>query len=189
MAVNDNTMVEVRNLVDHKVVYKIPEDNIRREFTGFEVKKIAAGELRKLNYQYGGRVLLRQYLNVRNSTLAKEFGIDCDELIEYNWTKEDVDKALLSDPIEVLMDALDFAPQGIIDLIKDRAIELRITDLAKRKAIMDATGCNITNTIEMLEATEEVKEEPPVKERRNKSNNSGSKSERRVAKQEQAKEE
>lgn len=177
MAISDNTTVDVRNLVDHKVVYKIPEDNIRREFAGFEVKKIKAGELRKLNYRYGGRVLLHDYLNVGNPELAREFGIDCDEVIEYNWGQAEVDNVLISGSLDELMDALDFAPQGIVELIKDRAVELRIPDISKRKAIMDATGFDINNTIEMLEAAEKADgsdvEDKPAKERRAKQSTSG----------------
>ncbi len=153
MAVSDNTAVSVRNLVDHKVVYRIPEDNVRREFQGFEVKKIKAGELRKLNYQYGGHVLLNQYLNVGNPELAEEFGVSSD-IIEYNWTEQDVDDVLLRKDIDVLLDALDFAPQGIVELIKDRAVALRINDLAKRKAIADKLGFDINNTIDMMEKAE-----------------------------------
>ena len=182
MAVSDNTVVEVRNLVDHKVVYKIPEENIRREFFAFEVKKVKASELRKLNYQYGGRVLLHEYLNVGNPELAKEFGIDCDDMIEYNWSEADVDRVLTTGSLDELMDALDFAPQGIVELIKDRAIELRIPDISKRKAIVDATGCDINNTIDMLDAAEKEdnqKEDKPVKERRSKQS-AGSKGGRRV---------
>lgn len=187
MPITDNTSVDVRNLVDHKVVYRIPEDNVRREFQAFEVKKLKAGELRKLNYQYGGHVLLTQYLSVGNAELAKEFDVDCDEVVEYNWTATDVDKVLMEGSLDALLDALDFAPKGIVELIKDRAIQLRIPDTNKRKAIADATGCDINNTIEMLDnaeaAAKEAEEKPQQKERRQKQGSgtgNGGKNGRRV---------
>lgn len=41
------------------------------------------------------------------------------------------------------MDALDFAPQGVIEAIKDDAVELEINDKAKISAISEKTGVDI----------------------------------------------
>lgn len=179
--VTDKTIVDVRNLVDHKVVYKLPEDNIRREFQGFEVKKISAGELRKLNYTYGGRVLLTQFLNVGNDDLASEFGVDSDA-IEYKWTESDVDRVLLEGSVDELLDALDFAPEGIIELIKDRAVFLKIPDMNKRKIISEKTGFDIDNTVKMVDELEKdsVKEEKPATKTRRTNKKDGKTTERRV---------
>lgn len=45
------------------------------------------------------------------------------------------------------MDALDFAPQGIVETLKDKAIELEINDRAKIKAIAEKTGVDIDAAI------------------------------------------
>lgn len=79
----DTDLIEVRNLVDHMVVYKIDELNRRVVFNPFEVKKVTADELRRLNYQHGGQVLIHNYLCVQNQELRKEFGID-STMVEYD---------------------------------------------------------------------------------------------------------
>ena len=58
--------------------------------------------------------------------------------------------------MDALHDALDFAPEGIIDLIVDKAIELRIPDINKRNLIQESTGKNITGMINTQIALEEA---------------------------------
>lgn len=79
----DTTMVPVRNMVDHKVVYAIPELNRRVVFEPFQKKEVQAGELRALNYSTGGEVLLHNYLCVLSKDLRREFNIPKDQ-IEYD---------------------------------------------------------------------------------------------------------
>lgn len=150
MTVGDNTKVKVRNLVSHSVTYKIEEENIRRSFAANEEKTLTAGELRKLNYKRGGHVLLNEYLNISNEELANEFGVSSDAFKnEYSWDVDKVDKVLLKEPIEVLLDALDFAPLGILDLIQERAIALNINSMDKREAISKALNIDLSKMIEI----------------------------------------
>lgn len=150
MTVADNKKIKVQNLVNYQVGYRIPEMNIRRIFSGSEVKDIAAKELRALFYQKGGQELLVNYLSVKDAELAKEFGVGEDVIEhEYNWTQDDVDHVLTSGTNEVLLDALDFAPEGIKDMIVNRAIDLRIPDMNKRDIIEEKTGHNVDAMIKM----------------------------------------
>lgn len=159
----DKDLVQVRNLVDHMVVYKIDELNRRVVFNPFETKKVSVDELRRLNYTHGGQVLLHDYLCVMNDELRQEFGLGYD-MPEYDWTIDDVDKALTSSPIEVLLDALEFGPKGIQDLLIDRAVELKIPDTNRRKAIQEITGIDVNKMIgfkEQVEASDNKVAEPP----------------------------
>lgn len=149
----DKDVVEVRNLVDHMVVYKIDELNRRVVFNPFETKKVQVDELRRLNYQHGGRILLHNYLCIKDQELRQEFGVD-PSMIEYDWTLRDVDAALTSRPMDELMDALEFGPDGIKELLIDRAVQLRIPDTNRRKAIQDITGVDINNMIQLKEQLE-----------------------------------
>lgn len=79
----DTTLVPVRNMVDHKVVYVIPELNRRVVFEPFQEKKVPAGELRTLNYSTGGEVLIHNYLCVKSNDLRSEFNIPADQ-VEYD---------------------------------------------------------------------------------------------------------
>ena len=60
-----NTVYNIKNRSAGRVVYRIPEDGIRREFAPGEVKKIAAAELEKLSYQPGGREIMTQFLQLQ----------------------------------------------------------------------------------------------------------------------------
>jgi len=145
--VQDSDIIPVRNLTNFKVTYTLP-NGVRREFPPKGVLKITAEELRSLNYDLGGSNLLIQYLNVGNKSLAAEFGVSTDSWDnEYNWTDKDIQKCLLEDDIEVLEDALDFAPQGVCDAIIGMAVELEIPDVRKREVIFNKTGNDITNKI------------------------------------------
>ena len=52
------------------------------------------------------------------------------------------------------LDCLDFAPQGVIDTIKKVAVQIKLNDVAKRQAIKDKTGFDVTKAIEISEETE-----------------------------------
>lgn len=162
---DDTTKVEVRNFTDQRVVYTIPEKNIRRDFSSFETKVVDAGELRELYFKSGGAKLLQDYLGVNNAELAQEFGVTKDQFThEYSWTQKDIDRVLLSGSIDELADALDYAPRGIVETIVDRAVELRIPNMDKRKLIKDMTDKDVTKKIgyaELLEADNEVKSAAP----------------------------
>lgn len=186
MAIADSTQVKVRNMVDYNVGYKIEEDNIRRQFSPHEVKTVTAGELRKLDYTRGGHVLLTSYLAVQNKSLAQEFGVDEDSYAnEYNWDAAKVDQVLLNEPVEVLQDAMDFAPEGILQLIKDRAIALRLDSMDKRKVISDAMKIDLNGMIDLAVKAESVEvKSAPKKTRRASSSNSSTAKTRRAAAQE-----
>ena len=164
---NDTTLVPVRNLVDHKVVYVIPELNRRVVFEPFQEKKIPAGELRALNYTTGGEILIHNYISVKSNDLREEFNIPKD-MVEYDWTIEDVRRVLtdLESPIEELEDALDFGPDGIRELLVDCAVKWKIPDANRRKVISKMTGVNVDKMIEFAEITDQTVEEAPARSRR-----------------------
>lgn len=149
--VDDETMVIIRNLTDMPVAYHVPSlGDLRRELPPRASIRVRAGELRQLNYERGGSLLLHDYINVGNVELAREFGVS-DDTVEYNWTIEDVDKALTTDDLDVLRDAMDFAPEGIKQTIADRAVELKIPDSNRRNIISSATGLDIDSMIKNKE--------------------------------------
>jgi hypothetical protein len=58
----NNKFYNVKNRSSSRVVYRIPEINIRREFMPGETKKIDHEELEKLSYRPGGENLISNYL-------------------------------------------------------------------------------------------------------------------------------
>lgn len=144
--ISDDTLVPIRSIVNCQTGYILPSSGRSRRLMPDVTMRVTAGELRELFFSPGGSILLQNYINVGNKSLAAEFGVPYDA-IEYDWTEADVKKCLLEDNIDVLLDALDFAPQGIIETLKDDAIKLEINDRAKIKAIADKTGVDIDAAI------------------------------------------
>lgn len=143
--IEDATIVPVKNVMRHDVGYTTL-NGIRRYFAPGLTMNITAGELRELSYVPGGLVLLQDYLQVGNAELAREFGIE-EDMVEYNWNEKDIEAAVTTADLDVLLDALDFAPDGIKEAIKDKAIELEIPDKNRIQAINKAMNCDIETII------------------------------------------
>ena len=57
-----------------------------------------------------------------------------------------------------------FAPSGVVDLVKDVAVEIELNDVKKRDAILNKTGFNVTNAINFnKETTDETEKVKPVR--------------------------
>lgn len=162
--IENTTLIKVLNRDNGSVGYTIPDlGNLHRTFQPGEEKELPMDELRKLSYLPGGKALLEECLVVRNEEALKELFIDAEP--EYFYSEEDVKNILLNGTLEEFLDCLDFAPTGVIELIKEYAVKLEINDIAKRKAILDKTGFNVTSAIEINHEVQE--DEPEVdKERR-----------------------
>lgn len=158
-------LVNVKNRSAGLVIYKIPDHNIRREFNIGETKQIPYEELVWLSYQPGGRNLMQNVLQIQNPNATQSLNVHTEP--EYFMSEEDVIKLLKEGSLDALLDALDFAPMGVIQLIKDRAVSLPLYDMQKREAILKATGFNVTAAIENSKPDEdEEKVEAPAATRR-----------------------
>ena len=157
--ITENTKYNVKNRSSSVVVYKIPESNLRREFAPGETKPISFDELEKLTYQEGGRELLENFLQIMDEIPTKELNINRE--VEYDMSEADIQKLLLSDPLDNFLDALDFAPIGVIDLIKSMAVSLPLTDIDKRRALKDKTGFDVDAALHHLEE-ERAEEKAPA---------------------------
>ena len=129
--ITETTMYNVKNRSTSMVVYKIPETNLRREFAPGETKRIPFGELEKLTYQQGGKELLENFLQIVDEAVTKDLNVHREP--EYNMSENQVKDLLISGSLDAFLDALDFAPIGVIDLIKSLAVSLPLTDY---KALM-----------------------------------------------------
>ncbi len=146
--IDKNTIVSVTNRDNGNVGYTIPDLGINRTYHPGETKKITMDELYKLSYLPGGMILLKDLLIVDNpEALAEVLNQNVEP--EYYYTEADVKELLLNGSLDQLKDCLDFAPEGVIDLIKDFAVKLEINDIAKRDTISEKTGFNITRAIEI----------------------------------------
>ena len=133
------------------VVYSLPEQNIRREFRPGESRFIDYDELVTLSYRPGGRELMEDYLQVESTALDD---LQIHHEPEYNMTDADVVKLLQYGSIDELLDCLDFAPAGVIELVKALSVQLPVNDMQKREIIKEKTGFDITAALRLSQPDE-----------------------------------
>lgn len=155
--IEQNKMYNVKNRSSSIAVYRIPETNVRREFAPGEVKRISFGELEKLTYQPGGRELLEHFLQIMEEEVTTDLSVHRE--VEYDMSEEQVKDLLLHGSLDAFLDALDFAPLGIINLMKVLAVELPLTDFNKRKALREKTGFDVDKALVHIEEDRRAAEE------------------------------
>ena len=133
-----STMYNVKNRSAGVAVYKIPELGIRRSFAPGEVKQISAEELEKLTYRPGGMAILANFLQIQSEAGLQQVGLNPQP--EYHMSETDIQNLMLNGSLDEFLDCLDFAPPGVIDLIKKMSVTLPLGDVSKRKALKDKTG-------------------------------------------------
>lgn len=162
--ITQDTTYNVKNRSSSVVVYRIPETNLRREFAVGETKKIPFSELEKLTYQPGGKELIEQFLQILDEEVTDNLSVHKEP--EYNMSEAQVKDLLLNGSLDAFLDALDFAPIGVIDLIKSYAVSLPLTDLNKRRALKSKTGFDVDSALRHVEEEkiEEAEEKGGVTE-------------------------
>jgi tRNA(Ile)-lysidine synthase TilS/MesJ len=140
-----------------------------------------------MNEMYGGRIatfapkmhlekanmgFIRPFTYVREKDIIKlikeeKLPVISSKCPADKFTKrEDVKRLLLTGSQEEFLDCLDFAPEGVLNLVKTLAVDLEINDLAKREAIFKKTGFNVTKAVEINRQSQEEEEVETVKQRR-----------------------
>ena len=133
-----STMYNVKNRSAGVATYKIPELGIRRSFQPGEIKKISAEELEKLTYRPGGMALLSNFLQIMDAEAIAKVGLHPQP--EYHMSEQDIVKLMKTGSIDEFLDCLDFAPPGVIDLIKKLSVSLPLSDFQKVNALKAKTG-------------------------------------------------
>lgn len=153
--------MKVFNRSDSNITYSLPELNTRRVFALGESKELEPKEMEALWQMDGGMTIIKDYLVVDDPEWVEQHW---DAPIEYFWKAEEVKKCLLEDDLALFQETLDYAPAGVIDLIKMLAWQLPISDLNKIEAIRQATGFDTLAAIEVMSASKPRKD-PQKKER------------------------
>ena len=144
----DSRQVKVLNRTSGMVSYTIPEmQNLRRLYQSKEEKIVSFEELRRLMYIPGGETILREHLIIEDKEAIEALGMQVEP--EYFYTEEDILRLFEKGSLDQFLDCLDFAPKGVLDMIKSLAVETELNDIAKRQAILDKTGFDVTKAIEL----------------------------------------
>ena len=147
----------VTNRSGGTVGYSIPDLDINRFYAVNETKKnISLEELEKLQQTRGGRRLLQHCLQ-----LTKE-GVEALDLKveeEYFLSQDEIRELLLYGDYNKFLDALDFAPNGVIEIFKNLAVSIPATDMRKLEAIKEKTGFD---ALAAIKNNQMLSEETPV---------------------------
>lgn len=157
----ENMIYHVMNRSHSTVVYSIPDTNIRRTFAPNEVKKISYSELEQLTFIPGGSNIIAKYLLVPDPKALENLGIYPEQ--EYFMTEQEIKDLLIKGSYDMFLDCLDFAPEGVLQVIKDLAVHLPLNDVAKREAIKDKLKFDVSAAIAHEredKGTEQVSEGP-----------------------------
>ena len=149
---DNNTIIKATNRKKGSIGYTIEDLGISRTFREKETKEVTMEELRKLSWIPGGRALLDNYLLIDNKDAIKELIGDIEP--EYNYTEKEIEWLLLHGTNDQLEDCLNFAPLGVIDILKNLAVKLKVDNVSKRKIIEEKTGLNVSKAIEIEEIIE-----------------------------------
>lgn len=162
----NSKILRVKNRSASLAVYSIPEINIRREFAPGETKNITYSELEKLSYQPGGRTIMQNFLQIIDPEATRDLGINREP--EYDLSEQQIVDLMTKGSLDAFLDCLDFAPVGVIDLIKKFSVSLPLNDIDKRDALKKKTGFDVTVALANMQREKEDMDAPAVesKERR-----------------------
>lgn len=148
----ETTYVEVTNRNNGITGYTL-NSGMERIFNINETKKVPLEELQEVEAMPGGEYLLRNYLMIKDKTALDYLNVEPEP--EYFYTENEIKELLLNGTLDQLEDCLNFAPQGVLDILKDKAVSLEIPDMRKRDLISKKLGFNIDNAIKIEKAFKE----------------------------------
>jgi hypothetical protein len=141
-------MYRVKNRSSNTVVYRIPEMNVRREFKAGQTQFVSSEELEQLTYQPGGIAILTQFLQILDLDAINAMNIRTEP--EYHMSEADIHRLIVSGSLDEFLDALDFAPIGVIDLIKKLSTTIPLVDISKREALKAKTGFDVESALKHI---------------------------------------
>ena len=143
----ENKLVNVRNRNNGSTGYYLADSRINRTWAPGETKQIPISELQSLQWEPGGDYILKNLLVVEDASVVSKLNMQVEP--EYFYTEEEIRKILFQGSLDELLDYLDFAPEGGIELIKHIAVSEQLPDTRKREAISKHTGFNIDTAIQI----------------------------------------
>ena len=138
-------LVTVENRTAGKIVYQIPDRRIRRELAPRQAIRVPKDEIEALSYTAGGLDLIRNHLLVKDEQVLDDLNIHREP--EYYMNADNVAKLIREGSLNEFKDALDFAPEGVKEMIKDLSVQIPLNDFSKRQALKEMTGFDVDAAI------------------------------------------
>lgn len=163
-----NKEVFIVNRSDGSIGYTIPDlgnrTNVHRDFVPRQTKKVTFEELEALMNVPGGEYLIRNFIIIKDEEVLNELLPDVQP--EYFYTEKEVEQLLQTGSLDEFLDCLDFAPQGVLDMIKDKAVNLPVTDTEKIRAIQKKMNFDVGAAIAIKEVSKDDAESDKEEKKR-----------------------
>jgi len=150
-------IVKVKNRNNGNTGYKLDDERIRRNFAPGEEKEIESSELIKLTYTPGGMYMLKNYLIILDEKVRESILGQVEP--EYNYTEKEILALLEYGTEDQLRDCLEFAPDGVKELVKSIAVDISLYDTRKRKIISDYFNFDLNSAIDFREESKNLNED------------------------------
>lgn len=149
--IDKDKRVKVVNRTSGVVGYTIPDmGNLHRSYSARETKTVTFEEIEKLSFISGGEYMLKNSLLVKDAEVIDELFPGYSENVpEYWYGQEQIEKLIKTGSLDAFLDCLDFAPDGVIDIIKKKAVEMPLNDISKCNAIKEKFGFDVLKAIEI----------------------------------------
>lgn len=108
-------------------------------------KDLDIEEIERVLNDYGNRVLFREYLLIKDKKICEELGLEYDD--NYYYTTDDIINILENGSAEDLIDLVKSCPEGVKDIVKEVAIELKLDSTRKREIIKEYLGFDVSFAI------------------------------------------
>jgi hypothetical protein len=163
---NKDRRVKVVNRTGGSLAYKIDTLRVTRHWPKpGDYLNISISELSELKTVPGGNYILKECLIIEDKEALNVLFPDIELEPEYNYGLKEVEALLYEADLAQLLDALDFAPKGVLELIKTKAIEKLPNETAKIEAINKKFKIDL-NKVNELHQEKEIKEQAPKQTRR-----------------------
>lgn len=166
--VNKEKRVKVVNRASGSLAYKIDTLRVTRHWRKpGDYLNISIAELLELKTVRGGQSLLENYVIIEDKEALSVLFPDQELEPEYNYGLKEIEALLYEADTEQLLDALDFAPKGVLDLIKVKSAEKLPNTTAKIEAINKKFKIDLNKINELYQEKEILEEKPePTRRRR-----------------------
>ncbi len=163
---NKDRRVKVVNRTGGSLAYKIDTLRVTRHWPRpGDYLNISISELSELRTVPGGNYILKECLIIEDKEALNVLFPDIELEPEYNYGLKEVEALLYEADLAQLLDALDFAPKGVLDLIKSKSAEKLPNETAKIEAINKKFKIDL-NKVNELHQEKEIKEQTPKQTRR-----------------------
>ena len=95
------------------------------------------------------QMIINNYLLIKDTEPLQDLNVKPEP--EYYLTEPQIIELIKEGSLDQFLDCLDFAPAGVIELVKDLSIKIPLSDYQKRQALKDKIGFDLDAALRHIE--------------------------------------